>query len=268
MTAEALNSPSYCEIQVRANDRDRYLLTLAAGRGKTNPDLFPLFAFNYEIAKTREVVSEPTLGLIRLQWWRDALGAYYAERPVPRHEVLDALVPVIKQHGLPENMFMALLEARETDLDKDPPMTVDALLAYAGGTVTPLNTLALRILGQQEESQVIGDISTAYALTGLLRAVPYHAAQGRLYLPADLMAACGSTLQDMQKDHAVPVPVTEEILALASGFLQTRPKTRFLKATRRLTETYIKRIRAYGVYDDRLHRPPVNFMLRTLLGIF
>src|SRR5579871_3364824 len=63
---------SYCEDTVRRYDRDRYRLALSQ-RPDRRPALFALFAFNHEIAKTREVVSDPTLGLIRLQWWRDAI---------------------------------------------------------------------------------------------------------------------------------------------------------------------------------------------------
>ena len=38
-------------------------------------DLFALYGFAAEIARIPDQVSEPTLGEIRLQWWRDALQA-------------------------------------------------------------------------------------------------------------------------------------------------------------------------------------------------
>ena len=59
---------------VRRHDRDRFLTALFAP-AERREDLLALYAFNYEIAKTREVVSEPVLGQIRLQWWRETIDA-------------------------------------------------------------------------------------------------------------------------------------------------------------------------------------------------
>ena len=61
---------SYCGQVVRDQDRDRFLLSLFAPADRREA-LWALFAFNHEIAKTREVVTEMQLGLIRLQWWRE-----------------------------------------------------------------------------------------------------------------------------------------------------------------------------------------------------
>src|SRR6266699_3393367 len=67
------NHFSSCEETVRAADYDRYVAALFA-RANLRPHLFALYAFNYEIAKTAETISQPIAGQIRLQWWRDAMG--------------------------------------------------------------------------------------------------------------------------------------------------------------------------------------------------
>jgi phytoene synthase len=54
---------------VRRHDRDRYMTALFAPAARREA-LFALYAFNYEIARVREAVTQPTLGQIRLQWWR------------------------------------------------------------------------------------------------------------------------------------------------------------------------------------------------------
>ena len=56
----------------RSGDPDRTLAALFAPRG-CRADLFALYAFNVELARIAEQVSEPSLGAIRLQWWREAL---------------------------------------------------------------------------------------------------------------------------------------------------------------------------------------------------
>ena len=75
---------SYCANILRRQDPDRYLTALFAPADR-RPDLFSLYAFNLELARARESVSEPIMGRMRLQWWRDAL----AETLVPQLEAAD-----------------------------------------------------------------------------------------------------------------------------------------------------------------------------------
>src|SRR5829696_7494880 len=71
---------------VRAHDRDRFQTALFAPAGRREA-LFALYAFNYEVARVRESVTQPMLGHIRLQWWREVVGAAYAGGPVREHVV-------------------------------------------------------------------------------------------------------------------------------------------------------------------------------------
>ena len=80
-------SLTYCGNLVRQQDPDRFLLSLFVP-AKVRPALWALYAFNYEIAKTREVVSETATGLIRLTWWREAIDEIYQGRPVRQHQVV------------------------------------------------------------------------------------------------------------------------------------------------------------------------------------
>ena len=82
---------SYCGDQIRRYDRDRFLTALFAPADRRE-DLFALYAFNLEVAKTREVASEAMLGQIRLQWWRDALDEVFAGKP-PRQHAVVVVVP-------------------------------------------------------------------------------------------------------------------------------------------------------------------------------
>src|SRR6516162_2265615 len=79
---------------VRRHDRDRFQTALFAPAAKREA-LLALYAFNYEIARVRESVTEPALGQIRLEWWRETIAAAYGGAPPPRHPVADALSEVI-----------------------------------------------------------------------------------------------------------------------------------------------------------------------------
>ncbi len=59
------------------NDRDRFQTALFAP-ARHREALFALYAFNYEIARVRETITEPMLGQIRLQWWREVIAAAFA----------------------------------------------------------------------------------------------------------------------------------------------------------------------------------------------
>lgn len=185
--------PSTVAETVRRHDRERYLTALFAPADRRD-DLLALYAFNLEIARTREAVREPMLGHIRLQWWRDALDEIDAGKPPRRHEVVTPLADAIRRHNLARDAFERLLLARERDLDDAPFQTLADLEAYADGTSGALVSLALAILGPADAATLARSrqIGRGYALTGLLRAVGFHARQNRCLLPESVLAAHGT----------------------------------------------------------------------------
>jgi phytoene synthase len=183
---------SYAGEQVCLYDHDRFMTAIFAPAA-VREYLFALYAFNIELAKVREIVSEPLIGQMRLQWWRDVLDRIYAGDTI-KHEVARPLGAAIAACGIAREAFDPLIDAREFDLDGVPPADLSALLAYAEGTGAPLLAIALRVAGggldpaAVEVSRLAG---TGWALTGLLRAVPFHARQHRLYLPTDELENAG-----------------------------------------------------------------------------
>jgi len=173
---------------VRTNDRDRYLADLFA----TEParrHLFALHAFNSEVARVRDAVSEPGLGEIRLQFWRDAIRGGGAGHPVGQ-----ALAETIAAFELPLDAFDNLIEARRFDLYDDPMPSLNDLDGYAGDTSSSLIQLGAIILAGGRDpgtAEIAGHAGVAYALTGLMRALPLHASRGQSYLPADRLQAHG-----------------------------------------------------------------------------
>lgn len=179
--------PTYCANQVRLHDRDRYLTALFAPDSRRDA-LFALYAFNLEISRIRETISERLIGEMRLQWWRDTLeGVYSGARP-PAHPVAEALAAAITRHKLDRALFDRLVDARGHDLADEPPADMSTLIDYARDTSASLVRLALGILTVPDAEAVAAgeDLGIAYALSGLLRAIPFHAGQKRLYLPQTL----------------------------------------------------------------------------------
>ena len=188
--AEAL---SYCAREVRRADYDRYLTTLFAPP-EARERLFALYAFNHEIAKVRETVSDATLGQIRLQWWREAIESIYAGVP-RKHAVVEALAAAMAERRPARAGFDALIDAREFDLAGRAPATLAELEVYCEGTASQLLWLAAELLGVAGDAAraKLRPLGIAWALTGLIRAIPFHARARRQYIPADVAAAAGLT---------------------------------------------------------------------------
>jgi NADH dehydrogenase [ubiquinone] 1 alpha subcomplex assembly factor 6 len=190
----------YCAAELRRHDRPRFLTALFAPRCRRE-DLFALYAFNLEIAKTLETVSEKMLGRIRLQWWRETIAGIYEGNP-RQHEVALALAKAIANHGLPRENFEALIEARESDLEEAPPADLAALAAYAEASAGTLVALAARILvagGADAPARAVG---TTQGLAGLLLALPFRLRHGRIDLPADRLAEAGLGLVALRERRA------------------------------------------------------------------
>lgn len=221
---------SYNGQQVYDYDHDRFLTALFAPASKREA-LFALYAFNHEIAKTRDVVTDAMIGQIRLQWWRDGIGKLYAGE-ISEHEIFKGLAPVID--NLDPKDFHDLIDARELDFVDEAPETLDDLIAYATKTTTPLTHLACQILGEDADQHLIKDVSIAYALTGILRSAPYHVGQGRFMLPLDLLKkhdVSPTTLTDKNFDKKLK-PVVEgvcsKILEYIDNFKGKKPNSAML----------------------------------------
>ncbi|KQZ96557.1 phytoene synthase [Mesorhizobium sp. Root157] len=182
---------------VRRADHDRYLSALYAPHDKRNA-LFALYAFNAEIASVRDRIREALPGEVRLQWWRDTL-AVPANRDETGQPIADALKTVIAQYGLPLSAFENYLEARIFDLYNDPMPSRTDLEGYCGETASALIQLAAMILDPAEAprfAELAGRAGCAQAIIGLVLLLPLHRARGQCYIPADILAAVGSSTQE------------------------------------------------------------------------
>lgn len=177
---------SACVELVRRHDPDRYFSVLFAPKPFRLP-LMALYAFNYEIARVGESVREPMMGEIRLQWWRERVEEAFNGK-AHSHDVALALCETLKHHPLPQRLFETMLDARLFDVSRDTFETIGAMEAYGAETVGFLIALAARILGGGEGfDEQAREAGMAYAITGIMRAIPYHAARGKLFLPMDLL---------------------------------------------------------------------------------
>src|SRR3954471_12285950 len=222
---------THCETQVREGDPDRYFAALFAPADK-RPHLFALYAFNHEIARIRETVSEALPGEIRLQWWHDTLQGE-ARGDVRANPVAAALDDTIVRFRLPRQALVDLIDARAFDLYDDPMPTLADLEGYCGETSSALIRLASLILNEDADpgaADAAGHAGVAHAMTGLLRAFPWHARRGQVFLPAQVFNRQGVSREDIVTGRGSPglAAALAEIRAIARDHLR---RTRALRAT-------------------------------------
>ncbi len=168
-----------CAALVERGDPDRFLATLAAPVA-AREKLFPLYAFNLEVARAPWVTAEPMIAEMRLQWWRDVV----AQPTPPRaHEVAGPLQALIETAGLPVHLLDRLIEARRWDIYRDPFADDAALDGYIDDTAGGLMWLAALALRAPPEAEPgVRAYGFAAGLAAYLRAVPELAARGRIPL--------------------------------------------------------------------------------------
>jgi len=259
-------SQSHIVQTVRTQDKDRFLLGLMTPT-KHREALWALFAFNYEIAKTREVVSETTIGLIRLQWWRDAIKEIYEGNKIREHYVVTALAKAIKTYDLPRDLFDNLIYAREFDLEGVAPANKTGLLNYCDFTNTPLNQLTLKVIDQEEGLETITQISKNYGLIGIIRSLLNMLSQRRVYISNDILKAYDlneASLVDYDPREKLPM-IIKDMMALLN--FDKTPQSKYLKRVHKMTQLYAKQIEAlnYDVFDPRMAIPPKFMALRLTL---
>jgi 15-cis-phytoene synthase len=161
---------------VRQWDRPRYLAMLFAPDGKRNA-LMALHAFNAEVCRIPLLVSDPQVGLIRLQWWRDTLEAI-SKGEAQAHPVAIALSEAIAVHHLPLQPLLNLVDAHEHDLYADPVPDVLSLEEYLGKTSSVLIQLSALILDPASAptvAEAAGYAGVAYGLAQIVNDPKRHA---------------------------------------------------------------------------------------------
>lgn len=204
-----------CLKMLRDGDRDRYLCALLTPDSHRAP-VAALYAFNMEVARIRDVVTEPMLGEVRLQWWKDLIDSESdAERA--GHPVASALLRAIGDHGLPRQTLINILEARQFDLYDDPMPDRNTFEGYAGETASALVHLCSRVLDADESAgsgDAAGHAGVAQLVGGLLLLLSTHRARGQLYIPGDLLSAVG-----LDRERFLAGEETDLIIRALSAFI-------------------------------------------------
>lgn len=191
--------------------------------------LFPLYAFNVEVARAPWVTQEAMIAEMRLQWWRDALAEIAQGQPARRHEVVDALVDCLDAEGA--QCLDGLIAARRWDIYKDPFEDGAHFDDYIDATSGHLMWTAARLLGAADET-VVRDFAWGVGAANICQAYPALTRQSRKPLldetDAGLKALADRAVSRMNAAATQRVKVSKASAAgLVAGY-HARPVLRMI----------------------------------------
>jgi len=188
--------------------------------GAVREDVACLYCYAAELARIPRIVSDPGLGEIRLQWWREAVEGERAGEAAA-NPLCAAVLDVIDRHGLNADTLARIAEARAFDLYHDPMGHRHTLEGWLGETHSVLFHETAVICGVErgeDLSDAAGHAGVAYGSAMLLRELAGTRVAGQTYLPSDILSEAGMT-PDMYAGE--PRQIHEKALALFLGFATT-----------------------------------------------
>jgi 15-cis-phytoene synthase len=215
---------AFCADLVRSHDFSRYAATIFVP-ADVRRALLALYAFNVEITRVRDQVTQALPGEIRLQWWTDMLAGH-AHGSAEASPVAAELMQVIRVGELPVETLSRLIDEHQFDLYNDPMPTMAALEGYLNDTSSALFALAARIAGGPPSPEVDHLARHAGLAQGFVRVIAtlaYDASRRQLFLPQQVLAQHGSDLEEVFACKLTPRlrAAADQLLAEARRHLST-----------------------------------------------
>ncbi len=196
-TTAPIDAAGFCADLVRSHDFARYAATLFVPAIPRRA-LLAVYAFNAEISRVREQVSQPLPGEMRLQWWTDMLeGAGHGG--IEGNPVASELLLAIRDFRLPIERLSRLIDEHQFDLYNDPMPSMAALEGYVSETSSALFSLAAQTVARPSEAidHLARHAGIAQGIVQVITALPLDAARRQLFVPLQLLESHGSGMEEI-----------------------------------------------------------------------
>ncbi|XP_030638200.1 NADH dehydrogenase (ubiquinone) complex I, assembly factor 6 isoform X1 [Chanos chanos] len=190
------HNEKYCIDIVRSRDYDGFVCSLLLPESARRSSL-ALRAFNVELAQVKDSVSQKTIGLMRMQFWKTAVEDIYRDDP-PAQPVAAELWRAFRKHTLTKRWMLRIIAEREKDMEDRAYRNLQELESYAENTQSSLLYLLLETLGVKDvhADHAASHIGKAQGIVTCLRATPYHSRRRKVYLPMDICMLHGASQED------------------------------------------------------------------------
>lgn len=195
---------TFCADLVRSHDFPRYAATLFAPAAERRA-LLALYAFNVEIVRVRDQVSQPLPGEIRFQWWTDLFSGL-VHGSAEGNPVAAELLRAIRDFDLPVEPLSLLVDEHQFDLYNDPMPTMTALEGYLAATCSALFALAARIMGEASDASehLARHAGLAQGFAQVIANLPRDSAHRQLFLPQQFLTSHGCGIEDVFAGKQTP----------------------------------------------------------------
>lgn len=165
---------------------------------KLHQDFYNVYAFCRWADDLGDEISDTAESLRLLAWWREELETMYAGHA--QHPVFVALKGTAQKYNLPKQLFADLISAFEQDQRVTRYSNWDELFDYCRCSANPVGRLVLRLCGysDDERDRMSDATCTALQLANFWQDVTVDLEKDRVYLPLDLMARHGYTLDELR----------------------------------------------------------------------
>ncbi|KFO83602.1 NADH dehydrogenase (ubiquinone) complex I, assembly factor 6, partial [Buceros rhinoceros silvestris] len=180
----------------RKRDYEGFLCSLLLP-AESRTSAFALRAFNMCPFQIKDSITQKTTGLMRMQFWREAVEGIYCDNP-PHQPVATELWRAVKRHNLTKMWLMKIIDEREKNLDDRAYRNIQELETYAENTQSALLYLTLEMLGVRDihADHAASHIGKAQGIVTCLRATPYHTVRKKVFLPMDICMLHGVSQED------------------------------------------------------------------------
>jgi len=223
MAAATKDSAGFCADLVRSHDFVRYASTLFMPATQRRA-LLALYAFNVEITRVRDHISQPLPGEMRLQWWTDMLaGAGHGG--IEGNPVAAELLLVIRDFRLPVELLSRLVDEHQFDLYNDPMPSMAALESYVNDTSAALFSLGARVASRPSEAidHLARHAGLAQGMLQVVATLPWDTARRQLFVPLQLLEQHGSGIEEVFSRKLTPKAraAIDQLIGEARGHLKT-----------------------------------------------
>jgi squalene synthase HpnC len=160
-------------------------------------DFYNIYAYCRWADDLGDEIGNPQESLRLLAWWRSQLQAMYQGEAA--HPVFIALKKTVQTYDIPIDPFERLIRAFEQDQTVTRYRNFEEVFGYCTNSANPVGHLVLYLCGYRDtERQRLSDYTcTALQLANFWQDITLDLEKGRVYLPLDLLAKHGYTLEQL-----------------------------------------------------------------------
>ncbi|CAJ0628366.1 14162_t:CDS:2 [Entrophospora sp. SA101] len=260
------NAIKYCSNLVRKQDSENYLCSLFYPKHIQKVH-WAIRAFNIELIMIGDSVSDPRIGKMRMQFWRETIDNIFKQNKPPQQPIAQVLHNSLDICNVSPLFFKRIIDARDALLDDPPFITSKDLESYAENTASCLLYLHLESLGIKDiqADHAASHIGKAIGIVTTLKAFPYLVSKRRMMLPAEITAKHNFSHEEIFRKGRVPglndaifeiATIANDHLLTARTFLSNIPIESLPALLSAVScNSYLKRLEKYDfdVFNPRLN---------------